>query len=548
MAYRGIHILAVLFILSSTASAQLISPLEVKLLQRFKAFLYEGVTLDNAEKVAAGTADPFVYVEVGGGDLPVCYYHFPIKEDSLSMFAEAIQLPPKLSLAPISVLEKTPAKYYLTISIYEVSGERSGLRSEWATYVTKTGDEQPRMLILETATSESSLNPVNLQTEPAEHFLYEGDDDMLTTEIVSGLSSFSAAIQLPKHSIKASLLTRSWGASREVLYWRNGIADLQNVNGLIAYRRVHWIPPTDVQVNHQSPWAAFITSSPEWVLLYDQRIDMSIRPWVNADDLDVPLDPVFREELLQTKASIFSALERERAEAIAEGTAEPMADFLLESSPPAIFIDFEILPDLRDEFAQAIPLPKGFELARVEPYDGLGNRYFLNLNIYLAGGLAPGYRAEWSIFVKKKGDPSPRFMIVEAQTNGVSIDPVDLITMPAEVFQYTNDDGILNIDIQTPNTSFQAIIHIPQEPERREINLRWAESNNLVYWKNGVADKVYYNESAYGSVALVPNESVAVTDETRWAEYVRLDHVFIYEGPQVFVVSPWNNLDELVSW
>jgi hypothetical protein len=547
MTSRGIYILIVtaLLYVGGNAHAQLISPAKVEFLQRFKELIYPGLTLSHAEEVAAGTSDPFVYVQVGSGDLPVSYYHFLVREDRLSAFTDAIALPPALALAPVSIVDGTPAQHYVTISIYEVGGERSGLRAEWATYVLAEGDERPRVLMLETATSEGSLNPVKLQADPAERFEYERRGDILNTEIVSETSAFSASIRLPRRPLRPRLLDRYWGAAGDVVYWRNGVADLQNVNGLLANRRVIWIPRSRVQVDDRSLWADFAESQPEWVLLYEHRIDVVARPWVNADDPELPLDPAFREELLETKATVFSALEMERAEAIGERMAEPMADFLLEGAPPAIFLNFEILPDQLEDFAASIPLPRGFSLARIEPFSGVGLRFFLSLNVYLAAGLAPGFRAEWSVYATKEGNPNPQFMIVEAQTSGLSIDPVDVITIPADVFEYESEAGVLSIDIRSTDTTLQATIPVPEELEQRELNLSWAECNNLVYWRNGVADKVYYNKSAYENVSLVPTEGVEIADGTRFADYVRLDHIFIYEQPQVFVVSPWNNLNEL---
>ena len=98
--------------------------------------------------------------------------------------------------------------------------------------------------------------------------------------------------------------------------------------------------------------------------IFPERIE------VNADDPGVPLDPAFRAELLETKATVFSALEVERAEAIGKRRAEPMADFLIEASPPAIFVNFEIPPEQRAGLAAAIPLPRGFRLAPIEPISG----------------------------------------------------------------------------------------------------------------------------------------------------------------------------------
>lgn len=538
-------IIALHLVLAGLARADLIAPYQIEILQRFKASLYNNITLFNADGVEAGTADPFVYVEMGSGTLPVAYYHFPIREDRVAAFAEALTLPPGLALTPVRVVTGTSPRHYLTVTTYESGGERNGRRAEWTTYVRTDGDERPRVLMLETAMSTPSLDPVRIHAPPAARFLYERQGSRLVTDIVSGSSAFSASVPLPPGLPRTKLLDRQWGAASDVVYWRNGIADLQAVNGLIANRPVTRVPPANVQVSNGSPWALYCEAHPEWVLLFEERIDVAVRPWVNADDPTVPLDPGFRELLLETKATEFAALERARADAVTHRQAEPLADFVLEDFPPSIFINFEIDPDRRHDFARAIPLPEGFSLAPIEPYRGLGNRYFLNLNIYLAAGLAPGLRAEWSVYVTRDGDPAPRFMIVETQTSGASLDPVNRVTLPADIFEYELEGDILSVNIQAPHTTFQSRIRLPETPAYRPLTLDWAECNNLVYWINGVADKVYYNDSAYASVALVPTRNVTLLDGTRWAPYVHLDHVFLYDVPQPLVVSPWTNLDQL---
>jgi hypothetical protein len=530
--------------LSHSLGGDPLTPAGLEFRQRFKEFIYSGMTQLHAEEVAAGTADPFVYMQVGG-DLPVCYYHFPVKDGSVSSLAEAIGLPPGLELAPVKVVKDTSPQYYITVTVFESDGELSGLRAEWTTYVLPKGETWPRVLVLDTATSEASLDPVHLEAEPAERFKYEWRGNLLRTEVVSEAATFSASLRVPKNSQHEMLVDRHWGQAGDVVYWRNGVEDLHLVNGLLANRPVISVAPDRVRVTDRSPWAAFAQAEPEWVLLYDERIDTAIRPWVNADDPSLPLDPVVRETLLKTKAAVFSQLEFERADGIAEGAAEPMVDFLLEKAPPALFLDFEILPEYRDEFEAAIPLPGGFDLSPVEPYEGAGSRYYLSLNVYLAAGLAPGLRAEWSVYVTKEGSSRPNFMIVDLQTSELSIDPINIITIPADVFMYESDGNALKIDIQSTDTSFQAAIPLPAQEVRKELNVSWAECNNLVYWRNGIADKVYYNDSAYADVTLVPTAGVAITDGTRFADYVRLDHIFMYEQPQNLVVSPWNNLNDL---
>jgi hypothetical protein len=389
------------------------------------------------------------------------------------------------------------------------------------------------------------VDPVRIQAPAAGRFVYNREGQTLRTEIVAGAATFTASVPLPTSPRKSRLLDRQWGAAGDVVYWRNGVADVQTFNGLVANRPVLSIPPDSVALAQQSPWTPYVAARPAWVVLVDQRIDVVVRPWVNADDPSLPLDPKFRADLLATKAAYFSDIERQRAVAIGQRQAEPLMDFLLETEPPAIFLNYRIRPERRAALAAAIPLPAGFRLAPVQPHPGVQKDYYLSLNIYNAAGLAPGLRAEWSVYVTKNGESVPRFMIIDVQTSEVSVDPLNLITIPADSFTYTASGKALAIDLRASGLTFAARLQVPDAPQMREMNLDWAECNNLVYWRNGVADKIYYDESAYGPVAVVPRRNVVQRDGTRWAPFVELDHVFLYEKSQGLVASPWSNLTAL---
>lgn len=533
-------------ILPGAASAQLLTPEGIEELQVLKAQIYPALTRMHARDVAAGVAQPTVYTEVGGGEAPVSYYHFSVPMDRLDALATAIPLPSGFALAPIRVVQDEELVHTITLTVYEVAGERRGLRAEWTTYVLAPGDAKPRVMMLETATSEGSLDPVDLFSDAAKTFEYALTDDTVDTEIVSGSSVFSASLQLPSPPMRSRIVDGSWGATSDIIYWRNGVADLQNVNGLVANREVMSVPPSHVSIDDRTPWAAFVESDPRWVLLFDERIDAVIQPWVNAADPAVSLEPAFRAQLLETKASVFSANELQRAEAIGNRMAEPTADFFVEPTPPSIFLNFEILSEQREALAAAIPLPEGFELAQVQPVRDTEPRYLLSLNIYETQGIAAGLRAEWSVYVTREGDPVPRYMILEAQSSSFSLDPVNEFTDPADVFEYVVDEGVVSVDVQAPGTSFQATFPLPETPQLLATTLSWAEANSIIYWRNGVADKIYFNGLIYDlPVAEVPTQSVSLSDGTVWAPYLRLHQVLVYQNQLEFIASPWNNLNRL---
>lgn len=102
------------------------------------------------------------------------------------------------------------------------------------------------------------------------------------------------------------------------------------------------------------------------------------------------------------------------------------------------------------------------------------------------------------------------------------------------------------VKLQSPGTSFQAAIPLPEKPKRRSTSLAWTEANNLIYGRNGVADRIYYNGLVYDTKMIeVTTEGVSVADATRWAPFLRLDHVLVFENRLEFIASPWNNLNQL---
>jgi hypothetical protein len=126
------------------ASGQLITPEKVEQLQQLKGLIYPGLTRAHAQGVAAGSAQPVVYAEMGAGPLPVAYYHFAVRHNRLHALEAAIPLPPGLSLAPVRIVRRNPLRYYITLTVYEVGGERSGVRAEWSTYVVAEGEGSTR--------------------------------------------------------------------------------------------------------------------------------------------------------------------------------------------------------------------------------------------------------------------------------------------------------------------------------------------------------------------------------------------------------------------
>ena len=61
-----------------------------------------------------------------------------------------------------------------------------------------------------------------------------------------------------------------------------------------------------------------------------------------------------------------------------------------------------------------------------------------------------------------------------------------------------------------------------------------------------MADKIYYSGLVYDTKMInVPKRTVTISDGTKWAPFIHLAEVLVFENPLEFIASPWNNLNQL---
>ncbi len=72
----------------------------------------------------------------------------------------------------------------------------------------------------------------------------------------------------------------------------------------------------------------------------------------------------------------------------------------------------------------------------------------------------------------------------------------------------------------------------------------WVGANDLRYWMNGIADRVFADSSAFAPRISVDPLTVPVTDGSQWAQFVggSADRVWVDDGDTGLIVNPWWNL------
>jgi hypothetical protein len=220
-----------------------------------------------------------------------------------------------------------------------------------------------------------------------------------------------------------------------------------------------------------------------------------------------------------------------------------------------MFINFNIPRKQVKMLERDLGLPANLTLARSRMTATQPWKYMLTLNIYetrdvLSG--APVLRAEWSVYVKDVSNVSSDnyyFLVIDVNSNSPSLDPYNGMTPPTE-FSYSNSAGVLEASISSIEGLSKFNIEFEYEEKASEVRLdeQWILSNDRVYWRNGVYDRLLYNGSLMSAhVTEIDPSTVAIVDNSLWANYVDKIplQLAVIGNPLQFVINPWYNAEEL---
>ena len=245
------------------------------------------------------------------------------------------------------------------------------------------------------------------------------------------------------------------------------------------------------------------------------------------------------------KRFLYSQLYMRDALLIAFGRSKPLVRFTVEATPPSIYLNFAIPAERVAALERELRPPH--PLTPIACLEGDAPFHCLTLNVYRVSGLANGIRAEWSTYVRDPGGV-PRYLVVEAQTEKGSIDPVGLITRPGPI-SYTDADGQLGFEVGSEGgTKIRAQLARPERAPLVRAAPQWVRANDYIYWMNGVCDRTFYDAGlADARARRVDAADVRIEDDTRWSRIVEPAprSVVVFEDAIEFAISPWWNLDEL---
>ena len=231
---------------------------------------------------------------------------------------------------------------------------------------------------------------------------------------------------------------------------------------------------------------------------------------------------------------------------IAIGKENPLVKFTVEKDPPSVYWVYLIKSSKIKELEQKLGISERFSLCPIRCLETDEPAYLLTVNAYRVSGLANGLRAEWSVFVRD-AENTPRYLIVDARSSQLSLDPIDIITRASTVI-HEKRDGKIHTKIGEGDRAFKSTITLPDDAKSVTTSRDWVSANDYIYWGNGICDRTFYDTGlANANQNRVGNEHCVISDESFWSQFVEPNpvHVLMLQNSIEFAISPWENIDRL---
>ncbi len=231
--------------------------------------------------IALGKEAPLVPFTVEA-DPPSVYVVFRIRADLLERLRADLALPDGMALTPIRCLAGDAPEHLVTLNVYRVSGITNGLRAEWSTYIEdETG--RPRYLVIDARSSTRSMDPVDVLTK-ASRVEHARVGDTVRMSIGPDAQAITAELTIPVDAPRV-LADPEWISANDDIYWRNGVCDRTFYDAGMADADQVAVPPAEVKIDDQTPWATYLEPDPVHVLVYRQGIEFVVSPWANLERL-----------------------------------------------------------------------------------------------------------------------------------------------------------------------------------------------------------------------------------------------------------------------
>lgn len=172
--------------------------------------------------------------------------------------------------------------------------------------------------------------------------------------------------------------------------------------------------------------------------------------------------------------------------------------------------------------------------------------YYLSINMYNATSPIMMtdkdlIRCELNTYVKTS-DNILGTLILDYVSNTLSMDPVNIFKKSINKIKFENDQNVNKLYVDSKDDEIFLDLKYKLSKDDFYLSNKLLQSTDLAYYKNGVADKVFY-DSSLGSADTKYGELIDKSIfKYRGLEFYYPDSLFYFDNSLNFIGSVWNNL------
>ena len=171
--------------------------------------------------------------------------------------------------------------------------------------------------------------------------------------------------------------------------------------------------------------------------------------------------------------------------------------------------------------------------------------YYLSVNIYncssslFMNNYVDVTRCEINTYVKDTNN-NYGTLIIDYNSNGLSVDPVDLFKDSKNSIIYKDDKNI-KCYAKDENIDF-SINYNFLETKPYYVSGSLVSSTDNIFYKNGICDKLYYDSSLTNSVTISPKKYTDFSFKFKDLVFNKIHSIFFFKDELRFICSIWDNL------
>ena len=221
--------------------------------------------------------------------------------------------------------------------------------------------------------------------------------------------------------------------------------------------------------------------------------------------------------------------------------------------PNSLYINFKLSQKESSYINEYIKKQSSLELVPISLFPNEEATNYLSVNIYnctspvFLNDNVKTARCEINTYVKDR-EGKRGTVILDYLSNGLSMDPVNIFKQKDKTNYIKTDKSNFLINCESSRADKNILLNLKFSSinaTKFKLNKQLTKYSDYIYYKNGIYDKLYYDNTLVDAVTLAPFKYNDFEFNYKDLSFKRFDSLFYFNESIMFVGSMWNNIYKL---